>query len=270
MSSYYHEKFHRHNHHTLPLSSDVYPDSSHDPIASYEQPFQGDFILNGSLNAKSLSAISKTTAVQLSSKNIAIDAIGDAYFQHFQSYNLIIRNTNTLSAINSKIATSNRFIVNLNGKEYSTRMWCTSGIKDITSQSDRAFVLNYRGPVIIDAYTQDYADGAERDLGGIIDMTVAGTRHIQYQWFFDKKEIPNANNRFLFIQEPGEYIFKASNMIGTLSCAFLYPFEEDILVTTAMKDVVTQKDENIVLDYEYIDIDSNSLLVNTDQNYILA
>jgi len=50
MSSRFHNKFHRHNHHTTPSSDPRYPDSALDPIASPASPFQGDFILNGSLS----------------------------------------------------------------------------------------------------------------------------------------------------------------------------------------------------------------------------
>jgi len=45
----FHSKFHRKNHHT---NTDPYnPDAGHDPIASADAPFQGNFYLNGSLSA---------------------------------------------------------------------------------------------------------------------------------------------------------------------------------------------------------------------------
>ena len=48
MSNRFHNKFHRHNHHTDPTSrGDLYPDSAYDPLASYESPFRGDFYLSG-------------------------------------------------------------------------------------------------------------------------------------------------------------------------------------------------------------------------------
>jgi len=53
MSSRFHNKFHRHNHHTVSTGDPRYPDASYDPIASPDSPFQGDFILNGSLSASS-------------------------------------------------------------------------------------------------------------------------------------------------------------------------------------------------------------------------
>lgn len=45
----FHSKFHRKNHHTNPDPNN--PDAGHDPIASQNAPFQGDFFLNGSLSA---------------------------------------------------------------------------------------------------------------------------------------------------------------------------------------------------------------------------
>jgi len=45
MSNRFHSKYHRTNHHTL--TSATNPDAGHDPIASSEQPFQGDFYING-------------------------------------------------------------------------------------------------------------------------------------------------------------------------------------------------------------------------------
>ena len=49
MTNRFHSKWHRHNHHTNPTTGE--PDSSHDPIASSSDPFQGDFYLNGTLSA---------------------------------------------------------------------------------------------------------------------------------------------------------------------------------------------------------------------------
>lgn len=51
MSSRLHNKYHRHNHHTVNIEDPRYPDASHDPIASPESPFLGDFVLNGTLSA---------------------------------------------------------------------------------------------------------------------------------------------------------------------------------------------------------------------------
>jgi hypothetical protein len=49
MSNRFHSKFHRSNHHTYGI--EVNPDTGHDPIASRDLPFRGDFILKGALSA---------------------------------------------------------------------------------------------------------------------------------------------------------------------------------------------------------------------------
>jgi hypothetical protein len=49
MSNRFHSKYHRKNHHTYGNATN--PDASHDPIASPEQPFLGDFSLQGALCA---------------------------------------------------------------------------------------------------------------------------------------------------------------------------------------------------------------------------
>jgi len=51
MSSRFHNKYHRHNHHTVAVYDPRYPDASHDPIASPESPFLGPFVLFGPLSA---------------------------------------------------------------------------------------------------------------------------------------------------------------------------------------------------------------------------
>lgn len=51
MSSRFHSKYHRHNHHTAAVNDPRYPDASHDPIASPESPFLGPFVLFGPLSA---------------------------------------------------------------------------------------------------------------------------------------------------------------------------------------------------------------------------
>jgi hypothetical protein len=48
MSNRFHSKYHRQNHHTY--TSATNPDAGHDPIASPEQPFRGDFVLSGALS----------------------------------------------------------------------------------------------------------------------------------------------------------------------------------------------------------------------------
>ena len=70
----FHDKLHSKNHHSLPTAG--FPDSGNDPIASPAEPFQGDFVINGSL--------STSGGLNFLSANIAGD---------FQSQNLTVRDT---------------------------------------------------------------------------------------------------------------------------------------------------------------------------------
>lgn len=71
MSSRFHNKWHRHNHHTDPIGDPRFPDASHDPIASPESPFRGSFHLLGPLSAFS-SSLSSAYGAFITNNNIAL------------------------------------------------------------------------------------------------------------------------------------------------------------------------------------------------------
>jgi hypothetical protein len=71
MSSRFHNKWHRHNHHTEPIGDPRFPDASHDPIASPESPFRGAFHLLGPLSAYS-SPLSSSYGAFITNNNIAL------------------------------------------------------------------------------------------------------------------------------------------------------------------------------------------------------
>ena len=81
MSSRFHNKYHRHNHHTLDINDPRYPDASHDPIASHDSPFRGDFVLNGTLSANNIAFTSasvtpgETLTSSVSSLNINVNGV---------------------------------------------------------------------------------------------------------------------------------------------------------------------------------------------------
>lgn len=105
MSSRFHNKWHRHNHHTESINDPRYPDATHDPIASPESPFRGSFHLLGPLSAYSspVSAFggyfeNDNIALMLKSSGIALSANGsmiltgglsgdDIYGRNFYIYN---------------------------------------------------------------------------------------------------------------------------------------------------------------------------------------
>jgi len=74
MSTQLHPKLHRRNHHTTGTQTDVYFDAGHDPIASPEHPFQGDFVCNDKIVASDANYAVKlhntNTALLVSSNNI--------------------------------------------------------------------------------------------------------------------------------------------------------------------------------------------------------
>jgi hypothetical protein len=72
MSNRFHSKYHRKNHHTY--GNPTNPDASHDPIASPDQPFLGDFSLQGALCAV---APASAYAGYFYSNNTALCAFGN-------------------------------------------------------------------------------------------------------------------------------------------------------------------------------------------------
>lgn len=102
MSSRFHNKFHRHNHHTTPINDPRYPDAAHDPIASPDSPFQGDFVLQGSLSASG----TITTAGEFAIENIDFVSLSAS---------------NTFSA--PVTATGEFLLINVNGNPRAIRLW---------------------------------------------------------------------------------------------------------------------------------------------------
>lgn len=62
----FHNKYHRHNHHSNPTAGE--PDSSHDPIASKDDPFQGEFHVKGEISGTS-AGFDKLTASDVTITN---------------------------------------------------------------------------------------------------------------------------------------------------------------------------------------------------------
>lgn len=63
MSSRFHNKYHRHNHHSRTEGDPRYPDASHDPIASQDFPFIGPFHLWGTLSGTALDPFGESDPV---------------------------------------------------------------------------------------------------------------------------------------------------------------------------------------------------------------
>jgi hypothetical protein len=87
MSSRFHNKFHRHNHHTDASQDPRYPDSGHDPIASQEAPFRGAFHLQGPLSSSSI--IQGTDGLFESTINANFIQVPDGFISNLNTQNII-------------------------------------------------------------------------------------------------------------------------------------------------------------------------------------
>jgi len=109
-------KYHRQNHHTY--HSDTNPDSGHDPIASYSNPFRGDFVLNGGLSATvpSTSAYSacfmgSNVGIKTATPNIDLTVFGDISASnriYFNTLGVSLTSSGTLGTFNSKFPIYNQ------------------------------------------------------------------------------------------------------------------------------------------------------------------
>jgi hypothetical protein len=84
----FHNKLHRRNHHSSPSTG--YPDSGSDPIASLEEPFIGDFYLQGSLSARNNLTVDGNTLVKGN-----LSALGE-----FSYIDTVVSVTSALSVVN--------------------------------------------------------------------------------------------------------------------------------------------------------------------------
>ena len=89
----FHSKYHRSNHHTL--TNITNPDAGHDPIASNEYPFQGDFVINGNF------------------KNLVYE------YPSFSSPQLIIQSTNQINIRTAANTTITSIVGGVTGVTYS-------------------------------------------------------------------------------------------------------------------------------------------------------
>ena len=147
MSSRFHNKYHRHSHHTTPTYDPRYPDAGHDPIASPEAPFLGPFVMSGTLSATSLPALPALTAspagvfrgyptaIQAIAVNglntgTALQVTGNitgtgslSLLGNISAANVYFTG-NTLAAYNTPVQTTGEFlVVNVNGTTRLVRLW---------------------------------------------------------------------------------------------------------------------------------------------------
>lgn len=130
MSSRFHNKYHRHNHHTFGIVDPRYPDASHDPIASPDSPFLGDFVMMGTLSAYSSPAYStgsKPAGVFLrnpAGTEVALQTLGNADIQGTLSAENVSFTGNVLNTYQTPVTATGLFLeVNINGTLRGIRLW---------------------------------------------------------------------------------------------------------------------------------------------------
>lgn len=140
MSSRFHNKYHRHNHHTSPTEDPRYPDSSHDPIASPDSPFLGPFVLYGSLSSygsfplntsQNLSApVTPGVFVAASATEIAIQTFGGINIdgainatQGIVAANISFTGNVIQTYTTPVTATGEFLVITVNGQNKAIRLW---------------------------------------------------------------------------------------------------------------------------------------------------
>lgn len=130
MSSRFHNKYHRHNHHTTGIVDPRYPDAAHDPIASAESPFLGDFVMLGTLSAIGTSQYSTVSGQPAAvfipglGTNVAVQAYGDILLTGNLSAAEIAFTGNVLETFNDPVTALGEFLeVNINGAVKYIRLW---------------------------------------------------------------------------------------------------------------------------------------------------
>jgi len=125
----FHDKHHRTNHHTL--STDGFPDSATDPIASPSQPFQGDFVVNGVLSSsRGLDVLSANYGGDVYCENIHVR---DTTFTDF------ISGTSTETIISDGALTG--FGPNTLTMDFSTAIYAKTPIVNFTNSISAASAI---------------------------------------------------------------------------------------------------------------------------------
>lgn len=115
MSNRFHNKFHRHNHHTSPTDRETkYPDSAYDPIASRDYPFQGEFFSADNITTQeSLCAYGNVYAYDGQIRN-NLEVLGDVNFEgHYTQINSLLHVTSAVDITSGDLENPAVSILNL-------------------------------------------------------------------------------------------------------------------------------------------------------------
>lgn len=218
MSTLYHPKFHRHNHHTRPTDVAVHPDSSYDPIASNEVPFQGDFYVDGSIVAKhhynAIKFFHRENALLVNAP-ISVSAIGDADFRTVVKTDSFSIDKSSFRPINVTHTDNSAafWLVYINNTPYGIRLWETdSNVSPPDIQIDN--LLAGTSP-----YFLDISSDCMVHLNDIVSLTasIRGTHPLRISWYQDGFLLEEQNTPILYTFETGDYICVAENAFGVTS-----------------------------------------------------
>jgi hypothetical protein len=138
MSSRFHNKYHRHNHHTIGVQDPRYPDAGGDPIASYTSPFLGNFVMLGSLSASVYlysEELRNSPAAYFNGYNYgirsivwdggtAIEGFGNANITGILSAANITYTGNVIKSYNTPLTATGEFLEFIvNGEPRAIRLW---------------------------------------------------------------------------------------------------------------------------------------------------
>lgn len=214
MSTLTHPKFHRHNHHTVSVSSQAYPDSAHDPIASYDNPYQGDFVCDGKIVSSdenlNFNFKHSNLALLVSSDNIAISATGDALFNGNLSANSITFNKDNFKSANfiTTSSVSKYWIVYIDNKPYGVRLWNEEQNIEING-TPPYFLPQLSTTFQIESYPYTFAE---------VIVDVRGTVPINIQWYKDSTSLDSKSFK-VFNLNPSLLMIKPGNSSTTYQWA---------------------------------------------------
>lgn len=204
-----HDKYHSRNHYTTRALTCVEPDEGHDPIASKDQPFRGDFVLSGGYYsqteqynhyAANISSID-TIGVYASGTQYSFESVGNVTFHNnLEVTGLTLTNTVIKVDLNN-INTTNTMLYIDNGKHQTgIRLWRIAEGVPIPP----TFVLQ---PSLSQL---DFLNTST----SILSSSAVGSDPITYQWYRNGEALTGATNKILQITQDGVYYVIATNSIA--------------------------------------------------------
>jgi hypothetical protein len=182
MESLFHQKYHRHNHYTKNVSADIYPDAGLDPIASHSEPFQGDFVLDGSVYSQNAVFKSQNIGIKLESQNYCLSTDGNVHFDKVTSIvNITATQTQTLTA-DYLVASDKRCFTQFNKFDYNLRTW--EKVNEIDS------IKNNIKPVLLERVDKEYYNSVGDYLGSSVEYNIDGTRPLDFTWYKIVRKTP--------------------------------------------------------------------------------